>query len=109
MFTQDYCAFNSVLKFSYISGPPVFLQGKHHFFRNDSIMLLIMILEFFQEMLNKRINVFRTFKQSGNMNLNRVNPIVKIFPEFSFLNKLFDVAVRGTNKTNISFDGIIRS
>ena len=58
-------------------------------------------LYFFKEILNQERNVFRPLAQRRNANLNRIQPIKKIFPEAPGQNFSAEIAIRGRDQVHV--------
>lgn len=71
----------------------LFHCGEGFFREND--FGLVFFVEFCQEKINQRYDVLGSFFQRRNLEFDGIQPIIKIFAESAFINKLFQLLVGG--------------
>src|SRR3972149_1129978 len=85
------------------------LKQFHYFERNLSNALTQVLINFFKKMNYKIGNILTPLPQRRNLNFKHIQPVIKIVPEFTFINIFLQVTICCCNDPSTQWDGIFAS
>jgi len=95
---------NDIFKFPYITGVVIFHQVGHCIAGNPSNIFVLKTIKLRHHMIYQQRNIFATLIECGQCKVDHTNTVVKIFPEFTCLNKLGKIFICSSHDPYINLD-----
>src|SRR5713101_3542485 len=104
-FAYNYRSLDDVLQFANITRPGVRLQQIEALLVHRMKALSCFPCVTIDEVLDQQGNVFSSFSQCRNFNRKDVEPVKQVAPEHARSDGSLQIAVSGSNHSNIGLDG----
>src|SRR5262249_32391802 len=103
---DNHRAFNGILQLAHITGPVVTYQGAQRIFGNPGNKPAGALLVVLEKMYDERMDVFPSLAQRRQADGKDRQPVEEVTPEFSLVNRSFQVDVRRGHNAHIGFQNV---
>ena len=100
---KDGGTLDRIAQFSNIARPGILTKRLDGRVTETLQHFVVLCAEEFQHVFRQIFHVVRAISQGGQVDLNHIEPIIKVFAKTSFLNRLFKIGVGCRNDTDIRF------